>query len=78
MKLWILRPIEGEGDWSDEYDVARSFVVRARSEKDARKLVQPFAGDEGSRVWTHPKKSTCTELKVTGKKEVIIRDFHAG
>ncbi len=74
MKLWLLRPIE---DWMPWYDKAFGFVVRAKTEEDARHLVFSSGdnGEEGAEVWRDALKTTCEELKKDGKEEIIIQDF---
>ncbi len=50
MKLWLLRPnknlSENDNPWKPWYDKAFSFVVRAETEEDARKLAHKNAGSE--------------------------------
>lgn len=84
MTLYLLRPIK---NWTPWYDCAFGFVVRASSEKEARRLAQENGGDEsdgwdgGKKVdvpaWTDPSLSTCVVLQNDGPSEVIIRDFAA-
>lgn len=77
MKLWLLRPMEDNNLWDPWYDKCFGFVVRAESEEEARKIVGSSIefGDEGKEAWLDPKNSTCVELTIEGKEEVIIRDF---
>lgn len=80
MKLWILRPIDGDKLWEPWYDKAFGFVVRAKTEEEARKLAQSCGGDEigwndDFPAWTSSKHSTCEELNASGDAGVIIRDY---
>jgi hypothetical protein len=89
MKLYLLRPIHKEGDdpWDPWYDKAFGFVVRAEDEKEARELAHGEAGDENrgefmqkkiadtDSPWLSKKYSTCKELTIKGKKEIVITDF---
>jgi hypothetical protein len=89
MKLWILRPIEKDGDnpWNPWYDKAFGFVVRAETEEDARAMANADAGDEnrgefmGSKIadtktpWLDPKYSTCEPLTADGSAGVMMQDF---
>lgn len=91
MKLWILRPIEEleehNNPWSSWYDKAFGFVVRAKTEEEAREVANTHAGDENYEEsldrgtvdtitpWTDSRYSTCTELTSKGKSEMILRDF---
>jgi hypothetical protein len=77
MKLWLLRPIETEGDsdWEPWYDKAFGHVVRAEDETDARRLAAKKNGDEGRDAWLNRNKSTCIELTTDGGAENIMTDF---
>lgn len=91
MKLWILRPIEKEGDnpWDPWYDKAFGFVVRAATEKKAREIAHGEAGDEnrgkflGGKIadtngpWLDAKYSTCEILTAKGDEVLIMQDFAA-
>lgn len=77
MKLWLLRPREGQAAWERWYDKAFGFVVRAKTEAEARKLAGENCGDEGDACWLDSAQSTCEELTRKGKSCVIIQDFHA-
>ncbi len=77
MKLWILRPIKEHALWTPWYDKAFGFVVRAKTEKDARTFAAQQAGDEGSKAWLEPSFSTCEELRLKGDAGVVIIDFAA-
>ena len=91
MKLWILRPIEdlpdNDNPWEPWYDKSFGFVVRAKTEKEAREYADGNAGDENrgkflsqktadtKEPWKDDKYSTCIELTKTGEIGVIITDF---
>ncbi len=91
MKLWILRPVDclvdGDNPWEPWFDKAFGFVVRAKSEKEARILAHNDAGDENrgeflnnqiaktKSPWLDSKYSTCKELSSDGDSVVVIRDF---
>lgn len=75
MKLWILRPIEGQEAtyWEPWYDKCFGAVVRARSEDEARSLLNP--GDEGARAWLDKTASSCVELLPEGEVGLVIEDL---
>jgi len=75
MKLWVLNNID-EGH--PIYNSYEGFVIRAQTEKAARQLAALVASDEGPDAWFNEKKSTCVQLKVGGKEDIILSDFHAG
>lgn len=93
MKLWLLKPrsdiADGVSPWSPWYDKAFGFVVRAKTEHDARMIADQNGGDEtcdGEYDWNKENKchpwidarfSTCEELDSNGPSGVIIRDFAA-
>jgi len=72
----------------DGYDEAMGFLVRARSEKHARKLAAGLdehgvgehggPGDEGHEAWLDGKQTSCETLPVLGPAGVLMRDFKAG
>lgn len=72
MKLWLLELAEGV-EW--QYDAADGFVVRAKTEADARALA--FERDTWSH-WRNADGSTCTELTADGEAEVVLESFNAG
>jgi hypothetical protein len=87
MKLWLLRPIEGDALWSPWYDKAFGFVVRAKCEADARLLAHRAGGDEVKKkkdkylyiaesAWS-AEHSTCVELTAKGEAGIVIKDFAA-
>ena len=70
MKLWKLTRTD-QVDY-DQYD---SFVVRARSELEARRLVTQFAP---SSTWTKDENVTCVELLKNGSTMIILAKFIRG
>lgn len=89
MKLFLLRPkkLIKDNPWDPWYDKSFGFVVRAKTEIQARKMAHEKAGDENSggwgtvkyktkTPWLDEKYSTCTELIADGPKKLIIRDQH--
>lgn len=90
MKLWLLRPIEGDTLFSG-WDTAQGFVIRAETEGEARSLAHACGGAEGryygswesteavdTRAWTSAEHSTCVELTADGPTEIVMRDFLHG
>lgn len=105
MKLWLIEAIRKEYDfeqgkyvgglppgddpWEVPYDKHSGFVVRAETEKEARKIAQSSAADESGRneeprpawvniAWLYAKYSTCVELTSEGKAGVVMSRFNAG
>ena len=82
MKLWILKPNDNlpvDNPWSPWYDKVFGFVIRAKTEKEAREMANNKAKDENKEgvknVWLNPKYSKCIVLRNIGKIEIIMRDF---
>ena len=83
MKLWLLRPIEGDALWEPWYDKAFGFVVRAETEADARALALTDSGEETfdllgpdtDRAAWESAHSTCVELLPDGEPGVVMRDY---
>lgn len=85
MKLWLLRPIDGDALWEPWYDKAFGFVVRAETEADARALALTESGEETFALlsadpdrpaWTSAH-STCVELLPDGEPGIVLRDLKA-
>ncbi|MCA1800822.1 MAG: hypothetical protein LC687_03990, partial [Actinobacteria bacterium] len=53
------------------YDIARSMVVRAKDEQQAREEAALKAMDEGKEMWLDAEKSHCEELTPIGDAQVI-------
>lgn len=81
MKLWVLRPNKSlkylDEPWKPWHDKVYGFVVRAETEKEARKLASNLCGDEGEDAWLSDKFSTCEELTTAGNPRVIMIDFQS-
>lgn len=60
------------------YDMYDSFIIRANSSKEARKIASKIAADEGKVTWLTPSLSTCELLSTTGDIGVIVASFNAG
>lgn len=84
MKLWILEPVDPKSLRFWRHYVNLGFVVRARTEDEARKLASGCAADEdrccldGTAAWICPSVTKCEELTASGEPGVILVDFHAG
>jgi hypothetical protein len=62
------------------YDQNLGFVVRAKSAREARKLVNDFPNldlAEGT-IWEDAALTKCERVKEEGEAEVILRSFKAG
>ena len=86
MKLWLLQPVENLPDkynpFEPWYDKASGFVIRAETEKKARKIANKNGGDElgldrKDKPWLDPKLTSCRELIPEGKEQLILKDFRA-
>lgn len=62
---------------NDGYDINQARVVRANSEKEARRLANETVADEGP-VWENPEEVSCDLLDPNGPAEVILSDYKAG
>jgi hypothetical protein len=83
--LYLLRRlyIEGRSTW----DETHGFVVRAKTEADARRIVtikggreeffNPY-GAEGPGAWLDPSETSCVLIDADGPDAIILRDFNAG
>lgn len=78
MKLWLLRPIPNASRAFDKWDVMQGFVVRARSESEARVLADANHGFEGMGAWLNTDITTCVPIPREGEAEVILSDYKAG
>lgn len=89
MKLWLLRPIDGDAQpWSPWYDKAFGFVVRAETEAKARHFAayssdylvrEPEYPDKHdyNEAWLDPSLASCAELTPDGDAGIVIMDFRA-
>lgn len=79
--LYLLTPINilnpNKDPWEPWYNKAFGFVVRANTEKEARKLASKECGEEKTEAWLNPEYSTCVELLQEGESMIILRDFAA-
>lgn len=78
MKLWKLESNRDRPEWSWPYDKKHGYVIRAASEREARKMASTHASDEGSAVWRDPESTTCVQIDIDGDPEVLMIDFCAG
>lgn len=78
MKLWKLESIGDRPEWQWPYDKNHGYVIRAKTQEDARQMAADRACDEGSAVWLNPESTMCEELKCEGEPEVCMTDFAAG
>lgn len=85
MKLWLLRPVDGlrtfkgrPNPWYPWYNKCFGFVIRAETEKDARKIAAEDCRNEGESAWMDVRYSTCKELLPNGEAGIIIEDFSIG
>lgn len=88
MKLWILRPVETQlkfDPWLPWYDKSFGFVIRAKTEIEARNIAHDNGGDENYmryqdndiKPWLDSNYSTCLELTKKGETGLIMLDFHS-
>lgn len=78
MKLFQIRPkdnLQTSDPWKPWYDKCFGFIIRAKTKPEARKIASENAGDEGKNAWLDGKYSTCEELKIEGKADLIMKDF---
>lgn len=98
MKLWLLYPRDdlpsgynckynkALNPWSDTYDCAYGFVIRAETEAEARQIAAEGGGretpnpdnDTHEPPWLTDRYSVCEELTADGDAGLIIQDFRAG
>lgn len=76
MKLWLLKPREALTN-ENPYDKVAGFVIRARSEKEARNIANDNAGDEKG-IWLDTMFSACEPLTNKGEPCVVLCDFYYG
>lgn len=62
------------------HDECEGFVVLARGEEAARRLVAGRAGDEGAEAWRDPARSFCFLIGDSDAtfERIILRSFRAG
>ncbi len=76
MKLWIMERLKGGPKIG--YDEYASFVIRAKTEEDARAFAAANAGGESGKIWLNARLSSCETLKAQGVAGVVLGDFNAG
>ena len=78
MKLWLLEPVDED---PFGYDCAHGFVIRAKTEEQARQLAHENGGDEsrprGGKPWLDPKYTSCVLLTAKGDAGVVLEDYQA-
>lgn len=72
MALYLVK--RHESDY-DEYD---AHLIRASSEREARKIAAAKNHREDSDEWLNDLKSTCVCVTADGANEVILSSFNAG
>lgn len=77
MRLWLVRPHDGDAAWEPWYDKAFGFVVRAATAEVAREIASRAAGDEGGAVWLDRSRSACVEITYEGSPQIVLRDFRS-
>ena len=76
MRLYLLKPINPNAPPFDPWwDKSFGFVVRAKSEQDAREYAAKERGDEGADTWRDPALTSCEVLPARGEAGVILTDF---
>jgi hypothetical protein len=83
MKLWLLRPVDGDELWEPWFDKTFGFVVRAETEEQARAIATTAAGNEDyagrlrTNAWVDSAHSSCIELTPDGESGIVIQDVHS-
>ena len=72
MALYLVERYESD---YDEYD---AHLIRASSEREARKIAAAKNHCEGSDEWLNELKSSCKLISTDGANEVILSSFNAG
>ena len=79
MKLWLLRPNEdrprGDDPWNPWFNRCFGVVVRARTEKEARRIAHEQEGAQLGDAWLTDRHSTCVPMSHAGEPGVIISDL---
>ena len=58
------------------YDSYLGKVIRAKSEKEARKIANEDTGAE-CKIWENSKIASCEKIKSVGTSKVILSDFYS-
>ena len=83
MKLWKLwaNVNDKEDPWKPSVGKVFRFIIRAESEERARRVAHQHAGRENQQIenipapWLSANYSTCIEVKLDGKEEVILLEI---
>lgn len=90
MKLWKLwanvndNDNDNENPWKPSVGKVSRFIIRAESEERARNVAHRHAGGENQQIanipapWLSANYSSCIEVKLDGKEEVILSEIHDG
>lgn len=79
MKLYLLTLLQNDATKDIPHcNIARGFIIRAKSPSAARKIASENSGDEQYETWIYPFKSKCEVLNPNGEQELILRDYNAG
>jgi hypothetical protein len=73
MRFWLLKR-RGAG----LYDGYNAFIIRARSETDARRLADRFGSGSYRGIWINTRMADCVEIHRQGRAEVILVDGDVG
>jgi hypothetical protein len=74
MIIFLLRPQKAMEDFFNFYGRCAGFIIRAKSEAEARKLASLHSHFEGEDVWLDTTMSSCEPLPVNGPEQVIMFD----
>ena len=81
MKLWRLECHYDLAPWRGNWDVVEEFVIRAETEKQARRLATSRGGKElevEPAAWLSRRFSTCEEIAIEGTPTLIAREIRTG
>ena len=73
MKLFLLETTSEQIIW-DAYD--KKFI-RAKNEKEARRIANEQVGDEG-KIWEDSDQVSCETITVNGESGIIVTDYCRG
>lgn len=68
-RLRVLKGVEWDGN--------EEFVIRARTESQARKLANSKSLCEG-KIWEDPKQASCEQVKASGEPEIVVQSTRWG
>ena len=79
MKLYLLSMTkDGRKAYSCTYDYYDSFVIRAKSQKEARSMAYAKATTREQDMWLESKHSVCKEVTSKGDSVILAASFNAG